>query len=623
MLELFLPYFFNACVSGFIGNRADATAVSIAQKIAQQFEDRKIINNDVQKALNRSFQLSLKSICNDCLSKVKHEITYKKSNPQLLDNRKWLENKKLSIEKELEEVETKDYEEPTTKVLEEIKFLLVQGDLATEKFQNFKVKLIERAIGKDTTPECYRKSVENSILRLMCNNFAYEIKNNRDISILFMQLLVQYGIKIDAIFDSIPSICEKLDRILESSHPTNKPKPKDKKSLLVKRTKRCFKILCEECRKKDKKILVVGDVMLDYKVKAAVAKYEDVQKHQITSEGGEVYMISEECKALGGAADIAMAFSEISKVTLIGVIGSDCEGRTLKKLGYDHNIQFNSIEASEVKTTTKIYIHRITEKGAKKVIRFDSEDIKLMTSYCYSENVQSNLISKIKKYVTEIDCIVIKDHQKGMVTEEVINKIAEIAENNQVPLYVDPKYAWEKFGSVMIEAILPNIKEAASALYDINKEDGKILDRDIHYELEDIEYIKLVKNYPNCKNFVIKASKKGAVIVSQNAEIYPRVINPLLINKRDFETDVGCGDVFDAFLIIGMLNGHTIEECVLFANFVAGLKTKKSLGEHISLQNIINEMDQNKNGIKNNPFEQYVEDNSLLVNEIIKSSIED
>jgi len=215
MLELyFLSFFFNACINGIIGNRADATAVSITRNIAKQFQASKIINHDMQKALDRSFQLSLKSICDDCLNVGKREFACQRGNSQLRNSLTWLENKKSSVEKELSDVEKKEYEEPTDELLEEIKLLLVQGDPTSEMFRKVRTELIGKAIEEDNAPECYKERVEKTILSQMCYNFAHEIKTNQAISsILETQLLIKMGIKIDAMLDFVPIMVQNLTLI--------------------------------------------------------------------------------------------------------------------------------------------------------------------------------------------------------------------------------------------------------------------------------------------------------------------------------------------------------------------------------------------------------------------------
>ncbi|PAV11486.1 hypothetical protein ASJ81_10180 [Methanosarcina spelaei] len=369
--------------------------------------------------------------------------------------------------------------------------------------------------------------------------------------------------------------------------------------------------LCTQYRRKDKKVLIVGDVMLDHKMVGSSAKYSNVQKHQIVKKGeGEVYMVYRDLKTLGGAADVAMAFSLISSVTLIGIIGSDSEGKALLNLCQGH-ITFDPIEAPEVITTKKIYLHRSTEGPDLQVIRFDREDSESMTNYCQRKNVQETIINKINA-IDNLDCIVIKDHQKGMISKNLVKEISKVALNKKIPLYVDPKYDWKIFGDVDIEAILPNMKEAASGIFDMKTKEDEILERDNKCKFKyEYEYSNLVEKYPVCKNFIIKAASKGAVILTHDPKDKIKVIEPLLVGD-ELNTDVGCGDVFDAFAIIGMLNKHTLEESVLFANFVAGLKAKKSLGEHISLDDIETELEKDS-------FSNYVSRNSKLMDEILKN----
>ncbi len=180
MLELFLPWFLTTCISGILGNRADAKFVSITKNISDKVQVGKIINHDMQKALNRSFLLSLISICDSCLGELKHESYLQKGNFKLSGQLRWLETKKILVEDELKAVEKAEYGEPTIELLDEIKLLLIQGDPTSEAFQKIKTELIERAeIGNDKAPECYKRCVEKNILSLMCNHFTHEIKRNQ------------------------------------------------------------------------------------------------------------------------------------------------------------------------------------------------------------------------------------------------------------------------------------------------------------------------------------------------------------------------------------------------------------------------------------------------------------
>lgn len=223
--EVFLVWFLTTAISGIIANRADAKTVSfinITKDIAKQVKDGNIVNSDMQKAVQRSFLLAHKSICESCLNELKPISHQQKGNFQLSGEIEWLKKKQFSIENELKAVEKAKYNGPSIDVLNEIELLLIQeGDSTLNRFQKFKSELIEKTIGKNDSSKCYKRNVEDTLLERMRDNFAYEIENNQAVHNIFEgQLLVQTDIKVDMIVDyahkiskAIPPILEKLDKI--------------------------------------------------------------------------------------------------------------------------------------------------------------------------------------------------------------------------------------------------------------------------------------------------------------------------------------------------------------------------------------------------------------------------
>jgi D-beta-D-heptose 7-phosphate kinase/D-beta-D-heptose 1-phosphate adenosyltransferase len=385
-----------------------------------------------------------------------------------------------------------------------------------------------------------------------------------------------------------------------------------------------FQELCEKYKKREKYILIIGDVMLDHRMKGKKAKFDKVEGHEV----GEDFMLhgqSGEHKTPGGASNVACAFSKVSDVTLIGVISSDSsdyEGKTLKERCKE-NFTFDPVEIPGILTTTKIYFEYPDQQGKTGVVRFNREDSKLMEKKCLE--YKDIVINKIKEAAKNSDCIVIKDHEKGFITADLVKKISEIANDNKIPLFVDPKYNWNKFNNVDIKAILPNIKEASFGLLREGDEpieeikEDEITRRQTDSKLFPGDYKKLVDKYPKCKNFIIKADIKGAFIASKDIDNgkKPEDILALPLNDREFETGIGCGDVFDAYAIIGILNRHTLEESILFANFAAGLRAKRSLGEVISPDEI-------KDMLETEPthFKAYFEKNKEIIETRLKKRLE-
>jgi bifunctional ADP-heptose synthase (sugar kinase/adenylyltransferase) len=269
--------------------------------------------------------------------------------------------------------------------------------------------------------------------------------------------------------------------------------------------------------------------------------------------------------------------------------------------------------------------------GTACVVRFNREDSKLMEKKCLE--YKDIVINKIEEAAKNSDCIVIKDHEKGFITADLVKKISKIANDNKIPLFVDPKYKWDKFNDINIKAILPNIKEASYGL--LGKEnESEIRRRWNNSTLYDDDYKKLVDKYPKCENIIIKADRKGAFIVSANIPegIKPKEIMALPLQEKEFNTGIGCGDVFNAYAIVGILSRHAqeksvleesvleesvLEESVLFANFVAGLRAKKSLGQVMSPDEIKSEL---KN--ESTHFNDYIIKNEQLVETIGRRLIE-
>ncbi len=203
------------------GNLPYNTTVSISKILIERIKDEKIVNSDLQKSVHRSFIRALKSICEERLNDIKCAKYEQLGNFEWLGTEKWLNEKKSTLEKELKEVDKAEYVKPPIEELKEIELLLIpERDLIDSRFQTIKSKLIEKAIGKDEPPECYKKMVENTLFERVCFYFAYEIKNNEVVHNIFEgQLLAQIDINVESLVDhllkvtqALPQLSEKLDR---------------------------------------------------------------------------------------------------------------------------------------------------------------------------------------------------------------------------------------------------------------------------------------------------------------------------------------------------------------------------------------------------------------------------
>ena len=181
----------------------------------------------------------------------------------------------------------------------------------------------------------------------------------------------------------------------------------------------------------DKKVLVVGDLMLD----TYLWGYAD----RISPEAPvPVVKVSKIEHNPGGAANVALNLASLGcQVSVIGLIGPDAEGKILTGLLDQKNIVCTNLVESENRPTTvksRIIAHN------QQVVRADREvnsDLSEASNEALTESVKSNL--------KDVDAVVLEDYNKGVLNSVSIRKLIEMANQAGKPIYVDPKKSQFQF----------------------------------------------------------------------------------------------------------------------------------------------------------------------------------
>lgn len=197
---------------------------------------------------------------------------------------------------------------------------------------------------------------------------------------------------------------------------------------------------------KTKKILIVGDIMLDSYLYGKVNRISPEAPIPIVSVTSREYRP-------GGAANVAFNIKSLgAEVIVCSVIGNDDKAEIFKNILKENNLtDIGIIESAERKTTVK---HRIISAG-QHLLRVDDE---ITTDI--SEELSQKLINRITEITDneKIDLIVFQDYDKGVLTESVIEQIIKIAENKQILTAVDPKRK-NFFSYRNVNLFKPNFKE--------------------------------------------------------------------------------------------------------------------------------------------------------------------
>jgi rfaE bifunctional protein kinase chain/domain len=177
-------------------------------------------------------------------------------------------------------------------------------------------------------------------------------------------------------------------------------------------------------RARSKRILVVGDLMLDEFVWGKVAR--------ISPEAPvPVVHVTDETFFPGGAANVARNLREfVDRASVIGLIGNDRSGHQLRELLGKGKIDVSdSIEDEKFQTIVKT---RIIARN-QQVVRVDREKITTPSTKQIAE-----VVAAVRKRLNDFDAIIFEDYGKGFLAAELVAQIARDARAAKKIVTADP-----------------------------------------------------------------------------------------------------------------------------------------------------------------------------------------
>lgn len=200
---------------------------------------------------------------------------------------------------------------------------------------------------------------------------------------------------------------------------------------------------------KDKKMLVVGDLILDEFI------WGDVSRISPEAPVPVVWVKKENCMP-GGAANVANNLRSLgANVAVVGIIGSDHRGSILKDELDAKGIDTSGIFIDSSRPTT---IKTRVVAQHQQVVRIDRE----MTE-APRGSVLSDMACFVKDALKRVDAILIEDYGKGVITPHLLKKIVPAARIYKKIISVDPKEEHLKYYRG-ISVITPNHHEAAKVV---------------------------------------------------------------------------------------------------------------------------------------------------------------
>ena len=293
----------------------------------------------------------------------------------------------------------------------------------------------------------------------------------------------------------------------------------------------------------NKKVLVIGDVMLDIYYKGGVERISPEAPVPVVRVENVIYTI-------GGAGNVCNNIVNLNGVSyLVGFTGQDENNDILRKRLTEAKIDFHLVK-SDRPTITKMRI----VGDHQQIVRVDFED----KAPEYSKGEYEELKQNIIKLIEKSDIIVISDYKKGVCTDDVCKFIIQQSNNKNKKVIVDPKGKdWNKYQNAYF--ITPNLKELR-----------EISNVDILNENNEIEKygFEILKKY-NINNLLVTRSEKGMSLISnKETQHIPSIA------KEVFDVS-GAGDTVVATLSLALTNGFNKYEAIKLANSAAGVVVGK------------------------------------------------
>jgi rfaE bifunctional protein kinase chain/domain len=289
-----------------------------------------------------------------------------------------------------------------------------------------------------------------------------------------------------------------------------------------------------------RKIAVVGDLMLDRYFWGSVGR--------ISPEAPvPVVEVESESTRLGGAANVANNIASLGGIpVMIGVIGNDAAGQTLKKLIEDLGFPSSGVvtDASRLTTVkTRVIAHN------QHVVRIDHEE-----KADIGDKVQQTLLATLEHQLDSIDGIILEDYNKGVLVKSLITRIIEAAKIKRKIITVDPKFN-HFFDYHGVTVFKPNRKETEEAL-------GTRLNSDLSIERAGKELL----NRLNAENVLLTLGEKGMTLFERNG-----AMTNVPTAARQVADVSGAGDTVISTLTISLASGADIRESATLANVAGGI----------------------------------------------------
>lgn len=290
-----------------------------------------------------------------------------------------------------------------------------------------------------------------------------------------------------------------------------------------------------------KRVMIIGDVMLDHYVVGEVERISPEAPVPVVRVGEEDYR-------LGGAGNVARNVVALGgKPLLVSPIGDDQVGGQVSRLCSECGFKAELVVVKNRPTTRKTRILA----GNQQVVRVDRESADPLNG-----STVSNLINYLREQLPNYEVVILSDYGKGVISTEFISRFNSLLESldERPVILVDPKTRnYDHYHGV--DMLTPNSKEAGEGA------GIEVIDQASIKRAGSALFERL-----SCKNLLITLGSGGMALFTG-----PDKVQHIPTVARKVYDVTGAGDTVIATIALALAAGHDLLKACVLANHAAGI----------------------------------------------------
>ncbi len=194
-----------------------------------------------------------------------------------------------------------------------------------------------------------------------------------------------------------------------------------------------------------RRVLVVGDLMLDQYIRGSVSRISPEAPVPVVRVTGETFIP-------GGAGNVVSNLAALgARVSVVGVVGEDEAGRRLLDQFRSHGADVDGVCVDvERQTTQKCRV--VAER--QQAVRYDRETVGAL-----SHATETRLLASLGSELARAEAVILSDYGKGVIGPKLLSRAIPGARRRRIPITVDPKP--EHFRRYKgVTCVTPNTSEA-------------------------------------------------------------------------------------------------------------------------------------------------------------------